>query len=270
MTRVKQLLSIVLLGASLAGGARVVQAAEPKFEAQATDARQIVEQALALGAADCVEKVRFVPQLRAMVGALVFRRHSPMLTFGLVTIFGIAHLSTLNRPTFSLVAVPIVAYAVARWVPGLITRSVLVVGAVAAVIGPYRWFWDLGGYLEESPREGMLFFTFACLCFGAVATPYIIGRRVAEGADARERELETERELYARAAVEREQQARLAEASTRAQIARELHDVVAHSLSIIIVQAEGGRALARKSPDAAGAALGAHGPARHQLRGVRG
>jgi CheY-like chemotaxis protein len=31
----------------------------------------IVEQALALGAADCVEKVRFVPQLRAMVGALV-------------------------------------------------------------------------------------------------------------------------------------------------------------------------------------------------------
>lgn len=191
----------------------------------------------------------------AMVGALVFRRHSPMLTFGLVTIFGIAHLSTLNRPTFSLVAVPIVAYAVARWVPGLITRSVLVVGAVAAVIGPYRWFWDLGGYLEESPREGMLFFTFACLCFGAVATPYIIGRRVAEGADARERELETERELYARAAVEREQQARLAEASTRAQIARELHDVVAHSLSIIIVQAEGGRALARKSPDAAGAAL---------------
>ena len=191
----------------------------------------------------------------AMVGALVFRRHSPMLTFGLVAIFGIAHLSTLNRPTFSLVAVPIVAYAVARWVPGLITRSVLVVGAIAAVLGPYRWFWDIGGYLPESPREGMLFFTFACLCFGAVATPYIIGRRAAEGEGARERARETERELYARAAVEREQQARLAEASTRAQIARELHDVVAHSLSIIIVQAEGGRALARKSPDAAAAAL---------------
>ena len=31
----------------------------------------IVEEALALGATACVEKVRFIPQLRAMVGALV-------------------------------------------------------------------------------------------------------------------------------------------------------------------------------------------------------
>lgn len=47
MTPVKHLLSILLLGACLAGGVRVVQAAEPRFEADATDARQIVEQALA-------------------------------------------------------------------------------------------------------------------------------------------------------------------------------------------------------------------------------
>jgi len=191
----------------------------------------------------------------AMTASLVFRRHAPLLTLGLVTVFGIAHLSTLNRPTFSLVAVPIVAYAVARWVPGRITRSVLAIGAAAAVLGPYRWFGATGGYLPPSPRDSMLFFTFACLCFGAVATPYIVGRRAADGEDARERELEVERALYARRAVEREQQARIAEASTRAQIARELHDVVAHSLSIMIVQAEGGRALARKNPDAAGAAL---------------
>ena len=190
----------------------------------------------------------------AMTASLVFRRHAPLLTLGLVTVFGIAHLSTLNRPTFSLVVVPIVAYAVARWVTGRITRSVLAVGAAGAVLGPYRWFGSTG-YLQSGPRDGMLFFTFACLCFAAVATPYILGRRAAEGEDAREREVEVERALYARRAVEREQQARLAEASTRAQIARELHDVVAHSLSIMIVQAEGGRALARKNPDAAAAAL---------------
>ncbi|SMO32815.1 sensor histidine kinase [Propioniciclava tarda] len=191
----------------------------------------------------------------AMLGSLVLRRHSPLLTLGLVTVFSIAHLSTMNRPTFSLVAVPIVAYAVARWVPGLITRSVLIIGAIGSFVGPYRWFLDRGGYLDQPARGDMLFFTFACLCFGAVATPYVIGRRGAEGEDAREREREGERERFARAAREREQQARLAEASTRAQIARELHDVVAHSLAIMIVQAEGGRASARKNPDAAAQAL---------------
>lgn len=191
-----------------------------------------------------------------MLGALVFRRHSPLLTLGLVTIFGVANLSTIDRPTFSLIAVPIVSYAVARYVPGHVARSVLAIGAVASVLGPAHWFGS-SGYLpqDDTGRDAMLLFTFACLCFGAVATPYIVGRRAADVADAREREQEAERERYARVAREREQQSRLAEASTRAQIARELHDVVAHSLSIMIVQAEGGRASARRNPEAANRAL---------------
>ncbi len=190
-----------------------------------------------------------------MAGVLVFRRHSPLLTLGLVTIFGIAHLSALNHPTVSLAAVPLASYAVARWVPGLASRVTLVVGLAASLLGPHRWFLDQRAYLPFSAQSGVLFFTFACLCFGAVATPYIIGRRVLEGEDARTRDLEAERERFARATHAREQQARLAEAATRTMIARELHDVVAHSLSIMIIQAEGGRAIARKNPDAATAAL---------------
>jgi signal transduction histidine kinase len=42
----------------------------------------------------------------------------------------------------------------------------------------------------------------------------------------------------------------------RARIARELHDIVAHSLSVIVVQAEGGRALAAKRPERAAEVLG--------------
>lgn len=45
------------------------------------------------------------------------------------------------------------------------------------------------------------------------------------------------------------------EARVRTDIARELHDVVAHSLSVMIVQADGGKALARKRPEAAIQAL---------------
>lgn len=56
--------------------------------------------------------------------------------------------------------------------------------------------------------------------------------------------------------VEREQQAQLGAAAERARIARELHDVVAHSLSVIIAQADGGRYAAQTNPAAAVEALG--------------
>ncbi|HET9656003.1 MAG TPA: sensor histidine kinase [Kineosporiaceae bacterium] len=55
--------------------------------------------------------------------------------------------------------------------------------------------------------------------------------------------------------IEREQQSRLATAAERARIARELHDVVAHSLSVIIAQADGGRYAARSDSQAAVRAL---------------
>jgi signal transduction histidine kinase len=56
-------------------------------------------------------------------------------------------------------------------------------------------------------------------------------------------------------AAERDQQAAIAAAAERARIARELHDVVAHSLSVVIAQADGGRYGAEQDPRAATAAL---------------
>ena len=53
----------------------------------------------------------------------------------------------------------------------------------------------------------------------------------------------------------REQQLRLAAQAERARIARDLHDVVAHSLAVMITQADGGRYAARTNPDAAVASL---------------
>ncbi|OSP39566.1 MULTISPECIES: sensor histidine kinase [unclassified Streptomyces] len=54
---------------------------------------------------------------------------------------------------------------------------------------------------------------------------------------------------------EQEQRVRLAATRERAEIARELHDVVAHSLAVMILQADGAGTVLRKSPDMAESAL---------------
>jgi signal transduction histidine kinase len=51
--------------------------------------------------------------------------------------------------------------------------------------------------------------------------------------------------------IERDQQAELGAAQERARIARELHDVVAHSLAVMVAQADGGRYAAPAGPAAA-------------------
>ena len=56
--------------------------------------------------------------------------------------------------------------------------------------------------------------------------------------------------------IERDQQAAIATAAERSRIAREMHDIVAHSLSVIIAQADGGRYAADADPAAATRALG--------------
>lgn len=57
--------------------------------------------------------------------------------------------------------------------------------------------------------------------------------------------------------VERDQQARLAAAAERTRIAREMHDIIGHNLSVITGLADGGSYAAKKQPERAGQALDA-------------
>lgn len=180
-----------------------------------------------------------------MTVPLVLRRHSPLLTLGVTTLAGLIQLVTLNAPTLSLAVVPIVAYSVARWVPGGSARVVLGIGALAAVLGPLRWF------NVQYPAGITAYILYWGACMGAVIAPYAIGRRFRELIDAREAQQRAAEDRYQLLLAEREQQNRLAEASTRTMIARELHDIVAHSLSVMVVQAEGGLAASGKRPEAA-------------------
>lgn len=56
-------------------------------------------------------------------------------------------------------------------------------------------------------------------------------------------------------ARERDQQAKLATATERSRIAREMHDIVSHSLSVMVALADGSSAAVASSPDRASAAM---------------
>jgi signal transduction histidine kinase len=83
---------------------------------------------------------------------------------------------------------------------------------------------------------------FFAVLFGA---PWV-GGRVLRHRSEREHALEGR---AARLEVERDTRAREAVADERTRIARELHDVVAHAISLIVLQARGGRRLIADDPD---------------------
>jgi signal transduction histidine kinase len=92
--------------------------------------------------------------------------------------------------------------------------------------------------VHNDPKSGVGNFIVASIIFTIVWTiAFGVGRKSMEADEARERAVRAERE--------REEQARTAVAEERARIARELHDVVGHSVSVMTVQASGVRRLLR-------------------------
>jgi signal transduction histidine kinase len=111
-------------------------------------------------------------------------------------------------------------------------RSTLVAGTMVVGTGISVLAADPAGITSE----GVVFYL---LIFGL---PWVAGRAVRQRR-LKEGQLETERVRAAAAIVEE-----------RARIARELHDVVAHSISVMVIQARGGRRVLDAEPaDARGA-----------------
>ena len=116
------------------------------------------------------------------------------------------------------------------------------IGAVlTAVLGTVVMVNDPDGINVSA----LIFFGFL---FG---TPWAVGRAIRHRR-LREVALEDRASALER---EQEQRARAAVAEERARIARELHDVVAHAISVIVVQARGGRKVLDTEPEDARAAL---------------
>lgn len=159
-----------------------------------------------------------------------------------------------------------------------VSSAVLLYSAAAygrAALRPLVWglaalqtaYTGLGVVVADAPLYALPLvglFAAAAVAFGSTASAR---QAFAEAAEARALELERSRQADRDRAL----------AEERARIARELHDVVAHGLSVIVVQAAAARRILERDPDGAATALGqiestgrnALGEMRHVLSAIR-
>jgi signal transduction histidine kinase len=171
---------------------------------------------------------------------LVWRRRAPVLVFW--TVLGLAGAALTTSP-------PAI-------VQGVYPESLAVTTIyTVARYRPRRYLWPaiavLEGILVAAAWRQEQRWTSLALGTSALAATVLLGvavsTRRAYLAELEERARRLERE--------RDQQAQLAVATERARIARELHDIVAHNLAVMIALADGAAFTATVAPDRAAAAM---------------
>ncbi|GAA2409759.1 histidine kinase [Streptomyces coeruleofuscus] len=170
---------------------------------------------------------------------LLWRRTHPRAVLATMALFALVNAWTGAALQAALLQLAVVYHIALRrplrdlwWATALVIAPVLV---SVARHGEGTWDQQIGSQLMS--------ITVAVLIGVTVRTR----RNYTEALEDRARRLETERD----------QQARLATAAERARIAREMHDILGHNLSVITGLADGGRYAAAKSPERAAQALDA-------------
>jgi signal transduction histidine kinase len=170
---------------------------------------------------------------------LAARRRFPLAVLAIVLASGLAFAALDLPPDILWVAVPVAVYSVAayadRWA-SLAGLAVAEVGSVANQLTPGRF---------QAPTV----VSNALLIAAAWLLGHFVGVRRLYVLQLEERTVELERA--------REELARRAVTEERLRLARELHDVVAHAMSVIAVQSGVGAHVANTQPKEAAKSLGA-------------
>ena len=168
---------------------------------------------------------------------LLWRRRYPVAVFATIALIALGQW-LLGIRAFGDVALLVALYSVAVAKPTgvtLIAAGVLEVGAVMATL---RW-------AVVEPGKVWIGLT------GLATAAGVLGISVR----ARQQLVSSLHERAARLEYERDQQGQLSAAAERARIARDMHDIVAHHLSVMIALADGASYQVHEAPDRAQAAM---------------
>jgi signal transduction histidine kinase len=178
----------------------------------------------------------------ACVPLAVFGRRWPLPVLGLATDAAVAQVTSGNASLLVSLMLGLAGYAVAAGLPRwLSVRAVVVAAAVLGVALAYFGLTHMAAPVAAQAVVGFL----------PLAAGWFIGDSVA----ARRRYLAGVAEQQERERAAEAERARQEVREERVRIARELHDVVAHTLAVITVQAGVGRRLMAKRPEEARTAL---------------
>jgi signal transduction histidine kinase len=183
----------------------------------------------------------------AMVIPVALRRRYPVGAFGAAIIVGGLEVLVLPHPVGSDLSVVIALYTLAAYRPRRLSVPGLAVCLGGCVIAIARWA-PAHVYVSAYTLGEV-----AAVFCGPVVTAWLLGDLM----HWRRGYYQALEERAARLERERDAQAQVAAAAERARIARELHDVVAHNVSVMVVQADGAGYALDTSPEQAREALDA-------------
>ncbi|MFK0257623.1 sensor histidine kinase [Streptomyces sp. NPDC090445] len=195
--------------------------------------------------ADTAAKLIAAPSVIAMGVVVALRRKWTRQMFWLAVGTGAYQLLAGVESHIADFGMLVVLYTVAASaeLPRPLSRAALGLGLAASPLYALRFPVDKG-----NSASNVMFVLFAMVPF---ALAWVLGDS-----------LRTRRAYYAqlvernqRLEKEREAQAKVAVAAERARIARELHDVVAHNVSVMVVQADGAAYVMDVAPEQAKEAL---------------
>jgi signal transduction histidine kinase len=189
----------------------------------------------------------------AVLGGLVLmrRRHEPVLTVAALVVLGVVSLVLAEESNGIEFALALAMYAVAASrgpaVTWLVELGMVVVMTATSVLFLRRAATD-----SDVDPSGLIVATTVFLVVGSLIA-------IAIGVSVRGRRQHIDALIQRANALsrDREQRAALAVAEERTRIARELHDVVAHSLTVMVALADGARAASVADPAGAERALDA-------------
>ena len=174
---------------------------------------------------------------------LMFRRRFPWTVTLIVAAAHVAQVAITPAFLPSQFSVPILVYTMAAYGKRWQSFATLAIGIGGALLVTARIFTAYG------PNGGITFDTV--VSFVGLSLVVLVSWTFGDLARTRRLTLEALRDRANRLELERQYERDLAASDERSHIAREMHDIVAHSLSVIITQADGARYAATKDPQIA-------------------